>query len=82
MLLLTYRRRWLGSLAVGGAVLVHDPTSFRTQCLEHFVVVAMLGQLVVPVRTQACEDLGGYGSSTPLPSFVVLPLLPSRQSRS
>jgi len=65
-------------LAVGVAFLVHDPASFRTQCLEDFVVVAMLGELVVPVRAQAREDLGRDGSSTPLPSLVVLPLLPSR----
>jgi len=65
-------------LAVGVAFLVYDPASFRTQCLEDFIVVAMLGELVVPVRAQAREDLGRDGSSTPLPSLVVLPLLPSR----
>ncbi len=29
-------------LAVGATILVHDPTSFCTERLEHFVVVAML----------------------------------------
>lgn len=68
-------------LAVRGAILFNSPPSFSTQSLEHLVVVAMLGQFIVPIQPQTGEYLGSDGSAPPLPPLVVLPLFPCRQPR-
>lgn len=63
-------------LAISGAVLLNNPASFAAESLEHFIVIAVLGELVVPLSSEAGEDLGADGSPPPLPPLVVLPLLP------
>ena len=63
-------------LAVGGTVLLDDPTGLVADGLEDLVVVAVLGELVVSVRPKPGVDLGGDRPPPPLPPLVVLPLLP------
>jgi hypothetical protein len=69
----------LAHLPVGGAVVLDDPPRLAAERLEHLVVVAVLGQLVVAERAEAREDLGGDGPPPALPALVVLPLLPRRR---
>lgn len=68
-------------LAVGGAVVLDGPAGLGAHGLEHLVVVAVLGQLVVAVEAQPGEDLGRDGTPAPLPPLVVLALLPRGQPR-
>jgi hypothetical protein len=68
-------------LAVGGAVVLDGPAGLGAHGLEHFVVVAVLGQLVVAVAAQPGEDLGRDGAPAPLPPLVVLALPPCGQPR-
>jgi hypothetical protein len=69
----------LAHLPVGGAVVLDDPPRLAAERLEHLVVVAVLGQLVVAEGAEAREDLGGDGPPPALPALVVLPLLPRRR---
>lgn len=69
-------------LSVSGAVFFDGPTGFIAESFQDFVVVAVFRQLVVTVHSQAGVDLRGDGSSSPLSSLVVIPLLPRRHSRS
>lgn len=68
-------------LAIGGAVGLHDPAGFVAESFENLIVVAVLGERVVPVEAEAREYFGGDGSPPPLPALVVLPLLPRRRPR-
>ena len=73
------KKKKVGHLSVGGAVVLDDPARLAAERLEHLVVVAVLGQLVVAERAEAREDLGGDGPPPALPALVVLPLLPRRR---
>ena len=69
-----------GDLAVGGAVGLDGPAGLVAERLEHLVVVAVLGELVVTERAEPREDLGGDGPAPALAPLVVLPLLPRRRA--
>ena len=64
--------------AVGGAVGLDDPSGLVAERLEHLVVVAVLGEVVVAVGPEAGEDLGGDRAAAALPAAVVLALPPRR----
>lgn len=66
------------NLSVSGAVFVDDPTSFDAESFEYFIVVTMLREFVVSLRSESGEYLSCYGSSPSLSLLVVLPLLPRR----
>ena len=66
------------NLAISGAVVFDDPTSFRAEGFQDLVVVAVFGELESPLRSEACEYLGGDCSSPPLSPLVVLSLIPRR----
>lgn len=65
-------------LAISSAILLNNPTSFTAESLEHFVIIAVLGELVVSLSSETGEDLGADGSPPALSPLVVLPLLPRR----
>ena len=65
-------------LAIGGAVFFDGPTSFSAESLQDFVVVAVFGQIVVPLRPKTGVYLGCNGSPSPLSPPVVLSLPPRR----
>jgi len=67
-----------GDLAVGGAVGLDGPAGLVAERLEHLVVVAVLGEVVVAVGPEAGEDLGGDRAAAALPAAVVLALPPRR----
>jgi len=69
---------WFTSLAVGGAVGLDGPAGLVAERLEHLVVVAVLGEVVVAVGPEAGEDLGGDRAAAALPVAVVLALPPRR----
>jgi hypothetical protein len=68
------------NLAVRGSVRLNDPSSLVAQCLQDLVVVTVLGKVVVAVhpkpRVYLCRDR----SPPALPSPVVLPLPPRRNT--
>lgn len=68
-------------LAIGGAVGLNGPAGLVAESFEYLIVVAVLGEGIVPVEAEAGEYLGGVGPSPPLPALVVLPLLPRRHPR-
>lgn len=68
-------------LAVSGAVRFDGPTGLVAESFEDLIIVAVLGELVVPVHSQTGEDLRRYSSSPSLSSLVVLSLLPRRHTR-
>ena len=68
---------WVVSyLAVGGAVGLDGPAGLVAERLEHLVVVAVLGEVVVAVGPESGEDLGGDRAAPALPAAVVLALPP------
>lgn len=69
------------NLTVSGAVFFHSPASLHAERLEDFIVVAVLGQLVVSIETQAGEDLSCNGAPAALSPLVVLSFLPGGQAR-
>lgn len=73
-----FSRRWITTLAIGGAVFFDDPAGLRAESFEDLVVVAVLGELVVSLSPETGVNLGCDGSSPPLPPLVVLSLLPRR----
>jgi hypothetical protein len=66
------------NLAVGSAVGLDGPARLVAERLEHLVVVAVLGDVVVPVGPETREDLGGDRAAAALAAPVVLPLPPRR----
>ena len=72
-------------LAVSSTVFFDGPTSFWAEGFQHLVVVAVLGQVEVPLSSETRVYLSSDGSSPPLPPPVVLPLpprgLPPRRRR-
>lgn len=68
-------------LAIGGAVGVDGPASLVAESLEDLIVVAVLGERVVPVEAESGEHLGGVRPPPPFTALVVLPLLPRRRPR-
>lgn len=63
-------------LSIGSAIFFHDPTSLCAQSLQHLVVVAVFGKLVVPLSSKAGVDLSSNRSPSSLSPLVVLPLFP------
>lgn len=70
---------FLIDLAISGAIVFDNPTSFGAKGFEDFIVITVFRELEIALSSKAGVNLGGYGSSLPLSSLVVLPLLPRRQ---
>lgn len=65
-------------LAISGAILFNNPTSFGAKGLEYFIIITVFRELVISLSSKTGVNLGGYGSSPSLSSLVVLSLLPRR----
>lgn len=61
-----------GGRAVGGAIRVNNPTSFRGQVAEDLVDVGTRGEAVTAVFTEAVEDLSRNSSSLTLSHLRLL----------
>lgn len=66
---------------IGSAIGFNRPASLITKCFKDFIIIAVLRKLIVSVHPQTGENIRRYSSSPPFPPFIVLPLLPRRQSR-
>lgn len=69
---------WKWNLAIGGAVVFNDPSSFGAESLEDFVVIAVFGKTIVALSPEASVNLSSDGSPPPLSPHIVLPFLPRR----
>lgn len=73
-------KEWM-YLPVGGVVGLDRPPGLISEGFEDFVVVAVLGELVVPVHSESCENLRRHGPPPPLSPLVFLTFLPCWQPR-